>query len=34
MVGGAKPSREYFILQKIAGLWKIARYSFSTTLPT
>ena len=30
---GAEANQELFVLQKIAGAWKIARYCFSTTNP-
>jgi uncharacterized protein (TIGR02246 family) len=31
--GGPEANQELFVLQKIAGTWKIARYCFSTTNP-
>ncbi|KAG0652983.1 hypothetical protein D0Z07_0118 [Hyphodiscus hymeniophilus] len=31
--GGAEANQELFVLQKIDGYWKIARYCFSTTNP-
>jgi len=31
--GGPEANQELFLFQKIAGVWKIARYCFSTTSP-
>jgi uncharacterized protein (TIGR02246 family) len=31
--GGPEANQELFVLQKIEGVWKIARYCFSTTNP-
>ena len=31
--GGPEANQELFVLQKIEGAWKIARYCFSTTNP-
>ena len=31
--GGLEANQELFILQKLGGAWKIARYCFSTTNP-
>ena len=31
--GGPEANQELFVLQKVDGVWKIARYCFSTTNP-
>lgn len=31
--GGPEANQELFVMQKIDGIWKIARYCFSTTNP-
>lgn len=31
--GGAEANQELFVMRKIDGVWKIARYCFSTTSP-
>jgi ketosteroid isomerase-like protein len=31
--GGPEANQELFVFQKIDGVWKIARYCFSTTNP-
>lgn len=31
--GGPEANQELFVMQKLGGIWKIARYCFSTTNP-
>ena len=31
--GGPEANQELFVLKKVDGVWKIARYCFATTLP-